>query len=273
LANDIGKVEIKNMKILVCAKQVPNTNEVKIDPVKGTLIREGVESILNPDDANALEAALTIKDHIEGTTVTVISMGPPQAKEMLNECLAMGADNAVLLSDRAFGGADTWATSNTIAAALRKIGDYDIIFAGRQAIDGDTAQVGPQIAERLDIPQITYVQDIKIDGRKVVVQRQLEDGYEVIEAQMPVMLTCIKELNNPRYMTVEGIYDAYASEIPVWGLADLPLDETKVGLKASPTKVFRSFTPAPKGKGVVWKGSPKELTGKLWEELKEKHII
>lgn len=273
LANDIGKVEIKNMKILVCAKQVPNTNEVKIDPVKGTLIREGVESILNPDDANALEAALTIKDHIEGTTVTVISMGPPQAKEMLNECLAMGADNAVLLSDRAFGGADTWATSNTIAAALRKIGDYDIIFAGRQAIDGDTAQVGPQIAERLDIPQITYVQDIKIDGRKVVVQRQLEDGYEVIEAQLPVMLTCIKELNNPRYMTVEGIYDAYASEIPVWGLADLPLDETKVGLKASPTKVFRSFTPAPKGKGVVWKGSPKELTGKLWEELKEKHII
>lgn len=273
LANDIGKVEIKNMKILVCAKQVPNTNEVKIDPVKGTLIREGVESILNPDDANALEAALVIKDNIEGTTVTVISMGPPQAKEMLAECLAMGADNAILLSDRAFGGADTWATSNAIAAALRKIGDYDIVFAGRQAIDGDTAQVGPQIAERLNVPQVTYVQDVKIEGRKVVVQRQLEDGYEVIEAQMPVMLTCIKELNKPRYMTVEGIYDAYASEIPVWGLADLPLDETQVGLKASPTKVFSSFTPAPKGQGVVWKGNPKELTAKLMDELKEKHVI
>jgi len=261
------------MKILVCAKQVPNTNEVKIDPVKGTLIRDGVESILNPDDANALEAALQVKDANPGTTVTVISMGPPQAEEMLIECLAMGADDVILLSDRAFGGADTWATSNTIAAALKKIGDYDVIFAGRQAIDGDTAQVGPQIAERLDIPQITYVQDIKLEGDKVVVQRQLEDGYEIIEAKMPVMLTCIKELNKPRYMTVDGIYDAYAREIPVWGIEDLSVDEDMVGLKASPTRVFRSFTPGPKGKGVTWKATPRELVSNLVRELHAKHAM
>lgn len=261
------------MKILVCAKQVPNTNEVRIDPIKGTLIREGVDSILNPDDANALEAALQLKDSNPGTTVTVISMGPAQAKEMLIECLAMGADDVILLSDRAFGGADTWATSNTIAAALRKIGGYDIIFAGRQAIDGDTAQVGPQIAERLGLPQVTYVQDIQLENDKVVVQRQLENGYEVIEAKMPVMLTCIKELNKPRYMRVDGIYDAYARDIPVWGLKDLPVEEDMVGLKASPTKVFRSFTPGPKGKGVTWKATPRELVGNLMTELHAKHVI
>lgn len=261
------------MKILVCVKQVPNTNEVRIDPLKGTLIREGVESILNPDDANALEAALAIKDTVSGTTVTVISMGPLQAKTVLIECLAMGADEAVLLSDRAFGGADTWAISNTIAAAIRKIGGYDLVFAGRQAIDGDTAQVGPQIAERLNLPQVTYVQDIKIEEGKVVVQRQMEDGYEVIEVGLPAMLTCIKELNKPRYMTVEGIYEAYKREIPIWGLSELPLDQDSVGLKASPTKVYRSFTPAPKGKGVIWKGNSKELVGKLMDDLRTRHVV
>lgn len=265
--------EGKNMKILVCVKQVPNTNEVRIDPVKGTLIREGVESILNPDDANALEAALAIKDTVSGTTVTVISMGPFQAKSMLIECLAMGADKAVLLSDRVFGGADTWATSNTIAAAIRKIGGYDLVFAGRQAIDGDTAQVGPQIAERLNLPQVTYVQNIKIEDGKAVVQRQMEDGYEVIEVELPAMLTCIKELNKPRYMTVEGIYEAYKQDIPIWGLSDLPLDKNGVGLKASPTKVYRSFTPPPKGKGVTWRGAPKELVGKLMNDLRIKRVI
>ena len=262
-----------DMKILVCAKQVPNTNEVRIDPVKGTLIREGVESILNPDDANALEAALSIKDANGDTEVTVLYMGPPQAADMLIECLAMGADNAILLSDRIFGGADTWAPANTLAAALRKIGDYDIIFAGRQAIDGDTAQVGPQIAERLDIPQVTYVQQLQLNGDKVVVQRQMENGYEVIEVKMPVMLTCIRELNKPRYMTVSGIYDACSREIPVWGLKDLPLSESDVGLKASPTRVFRSFTPGVKDKGVVWKGASRDLAVKLLKALREKHAI
>lgn len=261
------------MKILVCVKQVPNTNEVKIDPVKGTLIRDGVESILNPDDDNALEQALQVKDKIEGTTVTVITMGPPQADEMLRECLAKGADDAILLSDRAFGGADTWATSNTIAAAIRKIEDYDIIFAGRQAIDGDTAQVGPQIAERLGIPQVTYVEDFKVNGDTIQVKRQLEDGYEVIEAKMPILLTAVKELNQPRYMSIGGIYDAYAKTVTVWGADDLPVSKDAIGINASPTKVFRSFTPEPKGKGVMLEGNVKEMSLKLVDELTKKHFI
>ena len=180
------------MKIIVCAKQVPDTTEVRIDPVKGTLIRDGVPSILNPDDANALEAALQIKDANEKTTVDVITMGPPQAMEMLRECMAMGADDSYLLSDRAFGGADTCATSTTIAAGIKKMGGADIIFAGRQAIDGDTAQVGPQIAQRLKLPVVTYVQKEEIQGDKVIVERQLEDGYEKIEVQTPCLLTCVK---------------------------------------------------------------------------------
>ncbi|TCO76418.1 electron transfer flavoprotein subunit beta [Marinisporobacter balticus] len=261
------------MKVIVCVKQVPDTNEVKIDPVKGTLIRDGVPSILNPDDANALEEALALKDQYEDVHVTVVTMGPPQADEMLRECLAMGADEAVLLSDRAFAGADTWATSNTIAAAVRKIADYDIIFAGRQAIDGDTAQVGPQLAERINIPQITYVQDFKIEGKEVTVQRQLEDGYEIIKVQTPVLLTAIKELNKPRYMSVKGIYEACKQDIIVWSANDLGVDKSEVGLDASPTKVFRSFTPAPKGKGIMLQGTTKEMVEKLAVSLKQKHII
>lgn len=261
------------MNILVCAKQVPNTNEVKIDPVKGTLIREGVESILNPDDANALEEALRLKDQYEDVKVTVLSMGPPQADDMLRECLAMGADEAVLVSDRAFGGADTWATSNTISAAIKKAGSFDIIFAGRQAIDGDTAQVGPQIAEKLGLPQITYVQSFEINGDTVTVQRQLENGYEVIRVKTPVLLTAVKELNQPRYMNVKGIYDAYKKEIPVWGIDDIPVEKEIVGLKASPTKVFRSFTPAPKGKGVMLEGPAREKVANLINNLQKQHII
>lgn len=261
------------MNILVCAKQVPNTNEVKIDPVKGTLIREGVESILNPDDANALEEALKLKDQYADTRVTVLSMGPPQADEMLRECLAMGADEAILISDRAFGGADTWATSNTISAAIKKAGNFDIIFAGRQAIDGDTAQVGPQIAERLGLPQVTYVQSFSIDGDVITVQRQLENGYEVIRVKTPVLLTAVKELNKPRYMNVKGIYDAYKKEISVWGVNDIPVDQETIGLKASPTKVSRSFTPAPKGKGIMLEGTNKEKVQALMSSLQQHHII
>lgn len=261
------------MKILVCVKQVPDTNEVKIDPVKGTLIREGVPSILNPDDANALEAALAIKDENPGTTVEVLTMGPPQASEMLRECLAMGADEAYLLSDRAFGGADTCATSTTLAAGIRKVKDVDMIFAGRQAIDGDTAQVGPQTAERLGVPLVTYVQDMKIDGSTVQVQRQLEDGYEIIEVDPPCLLTMVKELNEPRYMTVKGIVDAYKKEITIWNHEDVGLSPEQCGLKASPTQVFRSFTPPPKGKGVMLQGTAAEMSKALVESLREKHVL
>ena len=262
------------MNIIVCAKQVPDTNEVKIDPVKGTLIREGVPSILNPDDANALEAALMLRDKYPGTKVTVISMGPPQAMYMLRECLAMGADDAVLLSSRTFGGADTCATSTTLAAGIKKIGEYDIVFAGRQAIDGDTAQVGPQTAQRLGVPSVTYVQNIiEINDKCILVERALEDGYEVIEVQKPCVLTAIKELNNPRYMTIMRIEEAYKKEIIIWDENDLGVSPNDVGLLASPTQVFRSFTPPPKGAGEMLKGTIPEMAADLVAKLTGKYVI
>lgn len=261
------------MKIVVCVKQVPNTNEVKIDPVKGTLIREGVPSILNPDDANALEEALRLKDENPDVVVDVITMGPPQAQTMLRECLAMGADHAYLLSDRVFGGADTCATSTTIAAGIRHIGDYDIIFAGRQAIDGDTAQVGPQVARRLGLPVVTYVQKCELTEEGVRVHRQLEDGYEVISVKKPCLLTMVKELNTPRYMNLGRILDAYNTEIPAWNHEVLGIDPSTCGLKASPTRVFRSFTPPLKGAGQMLEGSVKHMADTLIEKLSQTHVI
>lgn len=262
------------MKIIVCVKQVPNTNEIKINPQTGTLIREGIESILNYDDENALEQALRVKDANPGTTVTVITMGPKQAIEVLQECIAMGADEAILLSDRALGGSDTWATSNALAAGIKKIGNYDLIFTGRQAIDGDTAQVGPQIAEKLGLPQVTYVQSFELNSDKITVQRALEDGYEVLKVKMPCLLTAIKELNTPRYMSIRGIIKGANADIKVWNAEDIGIDSAKVGLNASPTKVFKSFTPKPKGQGVIVDGdSPKELAVKLLADLRKKHLI
>ena len=263
------------MNIVVCIKQVPDTNEIRINPETGTLIRDGVPSILNNDDANALEEALKIKDKFDDVHITVVSMGPPQAQDMLFECIAMGADEAVLLSDRAVGGSDTWATSNAITAAIKKIGDYDLIFAGRQAIDGDTAQVGPQIAEKLHLPQVTYVEEFEIaDNMKdITVKRQLEDGYEIIKLQTPCMLTTIKELNEPRYMHIKGIFDQN-KKITVWSAADVEVDLTTVGLKASPTNVYRSFTPKPKGKGITVEGdSEADIAKNLLADMKKKHIV
>ena len=268
-------------KIVVCAKQVPDTNEIKINPETGTLLREGVPSILNHDDANALEEALKIKDMIPDTHITVVTMGPPQAKDLLIEALAMGADDAILASDRALGGSDTWATSNALAAVIQKLeaerGKFDLFFAGRQAIDGDTAQVGPQLAEKLKIPQVTYVKEFSIDDKmkNITVKRALEDGYELIKIKTPCMLTTIKELNEPRYMSVSGIFDACAKDIPTWGAKDIAVNvDTEVGLEASPTNVFRSFTPAPKGKGIMIESdTEKESAQKLLINLKGKHVI
>lgn len=261
------------MKIIVCAKQVPDTNEVKIDPVKGTLIREGVPSILNPDDATALEAALRLRDQ-QGGCVSVLSMGPPQACYMLRECMAMGADAAYLLSSRAFGGADTCATSTTLAAGVRRIGSFDILFAGRQAIDGDTAQVGPQLAQRLGIPSVTYVQRIRsVTKDMAVVERQLEDGYEVVEVRLPCLLTCVKELCEPRYMTVRGIVEAYEKEITVWNERDVALDPAECGLNASPTQVLRSFTPPQKGRGERLEGTVPEMARALVSRLNDRHLL
>ena len=265
-------------KIIVCAKQVPDTNVIKINPKTGTLIRDGVPSILNNDDANALEEALKIKDKYPDTTITVISMGPPQANDLLFECIAKGAYEGILVSDRAVGGSDTWATSNTLEAAVRRWvednGDFDLLFTGRQAIDGDTAQVGPQLAEKLNLPQVSYVEEFELaeDRKSVTVKRQLEDGYELIQVQLPCLLTTIKELNTPRYMSVNGIYGE--KDMKVWNAKDIKVDLTKVGLEASPTNVFRSFTPAPKEPGVKIEGDTEnELAKNLLIKLKGKHAI
>jgi electron transfer flavoprotein beta subunit len=263
------------MNIIVCIKQVPDTNEVKIDPIKGTLIREGVPSIINPDDRNALEEALKIKDKNKDTKVTVLSMGPPQADVALIEAIAMGADEAILLSDRAFAGSDTWATSTAITAGIEHIADYDIIFCGRQAIDGDTAQVGPQIAEHLGIPQITYVEDLEIEEEKVRAKRALEDGYFVVESKLPVLITAIKELNEPRYPSIKGIYEAYkGGKIKVWSAKDVKADEMNIGLDGSPTQVNKSFTPPGRGgESEILEGNPKEQARQLIVRLKEEKFI
>ena len=261
------------MNIVVCVKQVPDTNEVKLDPVKGTLIREGVPSIMNPDDKAGLEAALTIKDET-GAKVTVVSMGPPQADEVCRESLAMGADEAILVTDRAFGGADTWATSTTIAAAVNML-DYDLIITGRQAIDGDTAQVGPQIAEHLNLPNVSYADDIKVEGDSVVVKRIYDDRYHMVKVQMPCLITALGEMNTPRYMTPGGVFDAYREkEVKTWGLADIEVDTDNIGLKGSPTRVFKSFPKALKAPGtVVTPESPQEAADFIVEKLKEKFVI
>lgn len=259
------------MNIVVCLKQVPDTTAVKIDPKTGTLIRDGVPSIINPEDKHALEAALRIKEE-SGATITVVSMGPLQAKNALREALCMGADEAILLSDRVFGGADTLATSKTLAAAIKKI-DYDIIFAGRQAIDGDTAQVGPEIAEHLDVPQVTYVQDVKVTEDGLVVNRALEDGYELIKVQTPCLLTAIEELNQPRYMNVGLIFDTASKEVKVMTAADLDVDLAELGLKGSPTKVKKSMTKEAKGAGEIVKDSVPEAVSYVLGKLKEKHYI
>ena len=259
------------MKIVVCLKQVPDTTAVKIDPKTGTLIRDGVPSIINPEDKHALEAALQLKDNY-GAYVTVISMGPPQAKNALREALCMGADEAILLTDRAFGGADTLDTSKTIAAAIKNL-EYDIIFGGRQAIDGDTAQVGPEIAEHLNVPQVTYVQGVEVTEDGLVVNRALEDGYELIKVQTPVLLTAIEELNHPRYMNVQYIFDTAEKEVKVMTAADLDVPVEELGLKGSPTKVKKSMTKEAKGAGEIVKDSAPEAVAYVLGKLKEKHYI
>jgi electron transfer flavoprotein beta subunit len=259
------------MNIVVCIKQVPDTNEVKIDPITGTLIREGVPSIINPDDKNALEEALVLKEKYNAK-VTVISMGPPQAEKALREALAMGADEAILITDRAFAGADTLATSRALAEAIKKL-PYDIVFAGRQAIDGDTAQVGPEIAEHLKLPQVTYVEKVESEGKELKVRRALEDGYEIIKVKTPVLLTAIKELNVPRYMNIKYIYEAFKKEIKFWNSDDIDLDSSMLGLLGSPTKVRKSMTKEAKGKGEVINMPPKEAVSFAIAKLKEKHFI
>lgn len=260
------------MKIVVCIKQVPDTKGgVKFNP-DGTLDRAAMLAIMNPDDKAGLEAALRIKEEC-GAEVTVITMGLPKADDVLREAMAMGADNAILVTDRVLGGADTWATSTTIAGAIRNI-DYDLIITGRQAIDGDTAQVGPQIAEHLGVPVISYAEDIKVDGDYVIVKRQYEDRYHEIKAKMPCLITALSELNVPRYMTPGGIFDAYDKEVTVWGRNDLKdVDDSNIGLKGSPTKIAKASDKVRKGAGEKVTLDAAESVEYIMGKLKEKHII
>ena len=266
------------MKCIVCVKQVPDTSGVVAVKEDGTMDRAAMATITNHDDLAAVEAALRIKD-ATGCKVVVVSMGPPPAEGMLRELLAMGCDEAVLVSAREFGGSDTYATSQILAAAISTIGveEDDIVFCGRQAIDGDTAQVGPQIAEKLHLPQVSYVAEIAVENKAVTVKRLLEDGYMTIKVKTPCLLTCIKELNEPRYMSIDGIYATYNKPLETFDyekLKDHPLiDATTIGLKGSPTNIFKSFTPPQKGAGKMLEGAGKETCEELASILAAKHII
>ncbi|MGL6065043.1 MAG: electron transfer flavoprotein subunit beta [Fusobacteriaceae bacterium] len=260
------------MNIVVCMKQVPDTTEIKLDPKTGTLIREGVPSIINPDDKAGLEEALKLKDEY-GAHITVITMGPPQADLALREAMAMGADRAILLTDRKFAGADTLATSHAISAAIKEL-KFDLIIAGRQAIDGDTAQVGPQIAEFLDIPQVSYAKEIIYNGKDAfTVKRAVEDGYYLLEMPTPGLITVLAEANKPRYMHVDGIVSVFSREVEIWDTTKITVDETKLGLKGSPTKVRKSFTKGAKQAGKIHEADPKEAARLIVDKLKEKFII
>jgi len=264
-------------KICVCIKQVPATTEVKFDPETNTLIREGVESQINPFDLYALEEAVRVKERLqeqeEGASVTAVCMGPPQAEDALREAISLGADDAILLSDRAFAGADTWATSYSLALALRKL-DPMLIFCGMQAIDGDTGQVGPGVAVHLDYAQAAYVASIEsIEKRRFTAKRLLENGYEVVTVRMPAVITVVKEINEPRTPSLRGKMNAKKAEIPVWTAADLEAPEEKIGLPGSPTQVIKVFSPPRREGGEKWTGKPDELADKLASLLKELEIV
>lgn len=263
------------MKIVVCVKQVPDTTDVKINPETGTLIREGVESISNPFDEFAIEEALLIREKYEGE-VHVISMGPPQAIEVLRNALAMGADRTYLLCDKAFAGADTLATAYTLSKAIEKIADVDLVICGKQAIDGDTAQVGPGIATRMKIPQLTYVskvREIDAENKRMVVERMLEDGKEVVESSLPALITVMKDINEPRLPSLLGIKKAARTEIPTWTAADIAVDPKKVGFDGSPTWVMRVFTPEQRAGGEILQGEIPEVVSQLADKLLDAKVI
>ncbi|HTY08998.1 MAG TPA: electron transfer flavoprotein subunit beta/FixA family protein [Candidatus Edwardsbacteria bacterium] len=261
------------MNIIVCIKQVPDTTDVRIDPATNTLVREGVPSIINPFDMYAIEEGLRLREKLGGK-VTVLSMGPPQVAAALKEAISMGVDEAVLLSDRAFAGADTWATSYTLALGIRKLGGYGLVLCGKQAIDGDTAQVGPGIAEFLDIPQVTYVKKVEtIDERGATAWRMTEDGYEVVKTSLPAVLTVVKEINEPRLPSLKGKMRAKSYQPTVWKASDLGADEQSTGLNGSPTNVVKIFTPPVKTGGIVLTGDVNEAVAAVVEGLKERQLI
>ncbi|PIU19785.1 MAG: electron transfer flavoprotein subunit beta [Elusimicrobia bacterium CG08_land_8_20_14_0_20_59_10] len=257
------------MNIIVCIKQVPNTTDVRIDPVTNTLIRDGVESVINPFDAYAIEEAVRLKERLGGK-VTVLTMGPPQAENALKEAIGLGCDKAVLVSDRKFAGSDTWATSYTLACAIKKLEGFDIILCGKQASDGDTAQVGPGISTHLDIPQVTYVKKIsEIDDKAARVERMTEEGYDIVETPLPCLLTVVKEINTPRMPSLKGMMRAKSAKIAKWTADDIEADPAALGLDGSPTRVVKIFTPEPRKGGEMLSGSASDVAKELVELLKE----
>jgi electron transfer flavoprotein beta subunit len=257
------------MNIIVCIKQVPETTEVRINPETNTLMREGVKSIINPFDMYAIEEGVRLKERFGGK-VSVVTMGPPQADAALREAIAMGADEGYLVCDRAFAGSDTWATSYTLAGAIKRIGAFDLIICGKQASDGDTAQVGPGISTHLDIPQVTYVKKVEEATDKMMrVERMLEEGYEVIEAPLPLLLTVVKEINEPRIPSLKGLMRAKSAKIIVLTQKELNLDGQQIGLCGSPTQVVKIFTPAPRQGGVMLKGEAADIASELASLLKD----
>jgi len=263
------------MNIIVLIKQVPDTTEIKIDPKTGNLIREGVESIINPDDRHAIEVAITLKQELGGKT-TALSMGPPQAIDAVSEALGMGIDQGILLTDKNFAGADTWATAYTLGKAIRKVKGYDLVICGRQAIDGDTAQIGPQIAEFLNLPQLTYVREIEeIDEKRIVVKRALEDGYERVESPLPALITVLREINRPRHPRVSFLIDACQDKAPIkiWDAADLGVTVQEIGLSGSLTRVIKTFSPKSKREGEILKGDTDDVVSQLIGRLHEKHLV
>ncbi len=255
------------MNIIVCVKQVPDVTEVRIDPKTNTLIREGVPSIMNPYDLHAVEAGLQLKDKVGGK-VTVITMGPPQAEEVLREAISMGVDDAILLTDKRFAGADTWATAYTLSKAAKKLG-FDLIICGKQAIDGDTAQVGPEMAEFLDIPHVSYVRSIdSVSDSEMVIERLMDDCYEKIALTLPALITVVKELNTPRPPSIRGKMAAKKANIPRWNADDIEAEEENIGLKGSPTMVKNIFAPPPRGERRILDGTPEEQVETLIRELR-----
>ncbi|MDA8243674.1 MAG: electron transfer flavoprotein subunit beta/FixA family protein [Elusimicrobia bacterium] len=256
------------MNIIVCIKQVPDTTDVRIDPVTNTLIREGVKSVINPFDAYAIEEAVRLRERCGGK-VTAVTMGPPQAENALKEAIGLGCDDGVLVSDRKFAGSDTWATSYTLACAIEKLDAFDVILCGKQASDGDTAQVGPGISAHLDIPQVTYVKKIaEIDDKLAKVERMTEEGYDVVETPLPCLFTVVKEINTPRMPSLKGMMRAKSAKITKWTAADLEADEALLGLDGSPTRVVKIFTPEPRKGGEMMTGTPAEIAKELVELLK-----
>ena len=256
------------MKIIVCVKQVPDAKDVRLDPETNTLAREGVESIMNPYDQHALEAGVSLKEATDGE-VTVITMGPPQAEEVLRQAIACGADNGVLISDRSFAGADTWATSYTLAKAINTLGDFDMIICGKQAIDGDTAQVGPGLAMRLGIPYATCIQKIReAENSAIVMERMMDDGYDVLKSGFPLLISVVKDINQPRVPSLKGKMKAKKAEIRTLSAEDIGADPTCIGLPGSPTQVVKVFPPEPRGERAMLTGTVDEQVEQLVERLK-----